>query len=264
MPDYFNTPRNKTVRKSNDLIQHSRFDLSLNQQKIVLYLISQISPYDKEFKTYQFSIPEFCRVCGIEASGNNYTELKKHLRAVSDKSAWIDSPTNPNQEILFRWIDTANLTKDSGILEIRLSEALKPFLLQLRENYTQYDLIFTLSFKCKYSIRLYELIKSIHFDERKPYIKIYSLDEIKVLLGAEKYQRYQHLKEKVLNPSINEINKNTDKNISFIPLKQGKKVVGIKLIVETKDVVERAEIRVYAENLLDKQITFFDEGVLNE
>lgn len=262
MTDYFDNPRNKTVRKSNDLIQHSRFDLTLNQQKIILYLISQISPYDKDFQTYQFSIPEFCRVCGIEMSGNNYNELKKHLKAVADKSAWIYSPTNPEKEILFRWISTANIVKGSGILEIRLSEELKPYLLQLRENYTQYDLIFTLSFKCKYSIRLYELIKSIHFDERKPYIKTYNLDEIKILLGAEKYNVYNEFRRFCLTPAIEEINRNTDKTISFTPIKHGKKVVGIQLTVETKDLVDRANIRVLAEKILDKQITFFDEGIM--
>ena len=48
--------RNKTVRKSNDLITKSRFDLSIQQQKILLYIIAQIKPYDEDFKTYSFSI----------------------------------------------------------------------------------------------------------------------------------------------------------------------------------------------------------------
>ena len=52
----------KQVVKANDLIQKSRFNLSLQQQKIVLYLISQITPYDEEFKLYEFSILDFCRI----------------------------------------------------------------------------------------------------------------------------------------------------------------------------------------------------------
>lgn len=43
--------RNKTVTKANDLIQKSRFNLSLQQQKIVLYLISQVTPFDEDFKS---------------------------------------------------------------------------------------------------------------------------------------------------------------------------------------------------------------------
>ena len=71
--------RNRTVVKANDLIQRSRFNLSLQQQKIVLYLISQITPYDEEFKLYEFSITEFCKVCGIDdTSGKNYTDLNRN------------------------------------------------------------------------------------------------------------------------------------------------------------------------------------------
>ena len=46
--------RHKTVVKANDLIQKSRFSLSVQQQKIVLYLISQITQFDTEFKLYDF------------------------------------------------------------------------------------------------------------------------------------------------------------------------------------------------------------------
>ena len=42
--------KDQKVIKSNDLIQRSRFDLSLQEQKIILYLISQITPYDEEFQ----------------------------------------------------------------------------------------------------------------------------------------------------------------------------------------------------------------------
>ncbi len=55
--DIKNTPqrkmmelRNYKVVKSNDLIQKSRFNLSLQEQKIILYLISKVKPEDTEEK----------------------------------------------------------------------------------------------------------------------------------------------------------------------------------------------------------------------
>ena len=95
--------RGKTVVKANELIQKSRFNLSLQQQKIVLYLISQITPYDEDFKLYEFSISEFCRVCGIdETSGKNYQDLKAAIKEIADKSLWI---TLEDEETLLRWIE---------------------------------------------------------------------------------------------------------------------------------------------------------------
>ena len=78
LKDHYLVVKDQKVVKSNDLIQKSRFDLSLQEQKIVLYLISQITPYDEEFKLYEFSIPDFCKICGIDhTSGGNYADLKK-------------------------------------------------------------------------------------------------------------------------------------------------------------------------------------------
>ena len=71
--------RYNTVIKANTLIQRSRFSLSAQQQKIVLFIISQIEPYDEEFKLYEFKITEFCKLCGIEPKGDIYNFLKEHL-----------------------------------------------------------------------------------------------------------------------------------------------------------------------------------------
>lgn len=263
MNDYFDNPRNKTVRKSNELIQKSRFDLSLQQQKIVLFLISQISPYDEAFKTYEFNINEFCKICGIDLKGGkSYVELKEHIQTIASKNIWIK--TDEETESLVRWIEKPRIKTKSGIIEIKLDEDLKPYLLQLRENFTQYDLIFTLSFKSKYTIRLYELIKSIHYNELNDFTKDYPIEELKKLLNAETYTKYQHFKERVLMPSVEEINKMSDKKISFTPIKSGRKITHIRLTVGTKDIVERIEIRALVENTLDKQITFSDEGIINE
>ena len=262
MKDYFDNPRNKTVRKSNDLIQKSRFNLSLQQQKIVLFLISQISPFDEEFKVYQFNIVDFCKVCGIDyTSGKNYEDLKKQIKTIADKSIWID---DGKTDSLLRWIEKPRIRKESGIIELRLDEDLKPYLLQLRENYTQYDIVFTLSFKSKYTIRLYELIKSIHYNELKDFTREYEINELKMLLGAETYKTYQDFKRYVLIPAVNEINRMSDKSISYTPIKSSRKITHIRFTIGTKDVIERANIRALVENTLDKQITFFDEGIINE
>ena len=205
--------RNKTVVKANELIQKSRFNLSLQQQKMVLYLISQISPYDEDFKLYEFSIPEFCRVCGIDmTSGKNYQDLKQAIKEIADKSLWIN--IDEDEETLLRWIEKPYINKKSGVIKIRLDEDMKPFLLQLKQNFTQYELIYTLHFKSKYTIRLYELLKSIHFHELETYTRKYSIDELRRILGAETYTEYRDFKRRVLEPSVKEVNDYSDKAVS--------------------------------------------------
>lgn len=233
--------RNRTVIKANELIQKSRFNLSLQQQKIVLYLISQITPFDEEFKLYEFSIAEFCKVCGIDdTSGKNYTDLKQAIKDIADKSVWI---TIEDEETLLRWIEKPYVNKNSGTIRIRLDEDMKPFLLQLKKNFTKYELLWTLHFRSKYSIRLYELIKSLHFHELETYTKEIKLDDLRRMLGAEKYDTYQTFKTRVLIPAVEEINSYSDKILQYEPIKSGKSVVAIRFTIGTKETLEKVKLQ---------------------
>ena len=239
--DQYLTVRHKTVRKANQLIQKSRFSLSLQQQKILLYLISQISPQDEDFKLYQFSIPEFCRVCGLTDSGTNYIDLKSAIKDIADKSLWVRLPSG--YDSLLRWIEKARIDEKSGQIEVRLDNDMKPFLLQLRENYTQYEMIFTLHFKSKYTIRLYELIKSVHYHDEKDYKKVYDVAELKRLLDAEIYTEYRNFKQRVLTPCVAEINKYSDKTVTVEEKRQGRKVYAVEFTISTKDTLEVLRIK---------------------
>lgn len=251
--------RNKTITKANELIQKSRFNLSLQQQKIVLYLISQITPYDDEFKLYDFNIQEFCRVCGIDfSSGKNYQDLKDAVKEIRDKSIWVTLADG--RETTLAWIEKPYIDPGSGVIQIRLDEDMKPYLLQLKQNFTSYEILWTLHFKSKYTIRLYELIKSIHFHDLDFYERIYPLDDLKKLLGAETYKTYQTFKERVLKRAVQEINDYSDKTVSYEVIKSGRSVSKIKFIISSKDSLEAARIRSDIEKELGMdQMTLWDK-----
>ncbi len=253
--------RNATVRKANDLIQKSRFDLSLQQQKILLYLISQISPFDEEFKTYEFSIPEFCRVSGIALeSGKNYSDLKAAVKEIRDKSVWVTMSNG--MESLLAWIEKARIDGGSGTIKIRLDDDMKPYLLQLKENFTQYELVYTLHFKSKYTIRLYEIIKSVHYHDLKEYKRRYNVDDLRRLLDAEIYTEYRDFKRRVLLPSMDEINEYSDKTLSMEEIRHGRKVLGVEFTIGSKDSMETLKIRDSIDKemgLLPGQVTLWDE-----
>ena len=250
--------RNKMVVKANDLIQKSRFNMTLQQQKIILFLISQVSPFDEDFKEYEFSIQEFCRVCGITiSSGKNYQDVKRCIKDIADKSVWVN--VNGDEETLLRWIEKPYINNKNGIVRIRLDEDMKPFLLQLKENFTRYELIYTLYFKSKYTIRLYELVKSIHYRELEEYRRVLSLEELRKALGGETYTEYRDFKRRVLDVAVNEINAHSDKQVSYTPIKKGRNVVAIELCIQTKSILERLEIRSHIENDMGTdQLSLFD------
>lgn len=234
--------RDNTVTKANALIQRSRFSLTLQQQKIVLYLISQITPYDEDFKLYEFSIVEFCKLLGIDyQSGKNYADLKQAIKEIADKSIWIKLADG--RDTLVRWIEKPYINERNGMIQIRLDKDMKPFLLQLKENFTSYELIYTLRMRSKYSIRLYELIKSIHFHELEEYKRRYTVEELKELLDATIYNNFRDFHHRAIKPAVEEINLYTDKTVSYETVTRGKKVIAIEFNISTKDGMERIRIR---------------------
>lgn len=224
------------VRKRNDLITKSRFSLSLQEQKIVLFLISKIKPTDTDFQEYTFSIKDFCEACMLEnLGGKDYEEVKEAIKNIADQSLWVKM--DDGRETLLRWIEKANI--EAGMIRIRLDNDLKPYLLQLQRNYTTYELIFTLGFKSKYTIRLYELIQSLHFYEDENYSHIFKVADLMKLLGAENYQTYSAFRERVLDPAIKEINAVSDKSISYeVAEKAGKRIISIKLNMFRNDMLK--------------------------
>jgi len=53
------------VTKSNKLI-NCDYDLSLQEQKMILTLASMVQPQDTEFKEYEFRIKDFIKLLGLK------------------------------------------------------------------------------------------------------------------------------------------------------------------------------------------------------
>lgn len=212
--------RYSLVVKSNDLIRKSRFSLTLTEQRIVLYLISKIKPKDTELYEYDFDIREFCEVCGIDYL-NNLSQLKDTIKTLRDKSTWIT--LSDGSETVVSWIEKPYLYPNSGKMKIRLDRDMMPYLLQLKGNFTEYELIAVLALKSKFSLRLYELFKS--YEYQKQY-KV-SLEALRrTLMIDTEYSKFYDFRRYVIDKAIDEINAFTDLYITYEVDKDGRKIAG--------------------------------------
>lgn len=233
------------VVKSNDLIQRNRFELSLPEQKTVAYICSMIQPMQTEESgfqlEYEFKIREYCKICGIDYdNGKNYQDVKATLKKLRDKSMWLTLPDG--SETTVGWLAKATTNKKSGIAHIKLDEDMVPYLFDLKQKFTQYQLYNVLGMKSAFSVRIYELMKSYSFR----HTITFELDELKKLLMVEdvkSYNRFPDFRRKVLEKAQLEINELTDINIEFEPIKTGRKVTSIKFIIEEKFKNNRKRIR---------------------
>lgn len=220
--------RNHKVIKANELIQQRTHMLSVQEQKIILFMISMLTPGQKEFEYQTFDIIDFCDVCGIDnTSGKNYEHLRKAVQNLSDKSMWV---VGRETDTLMRWISNAKIEKGSGKIEIRFDEEMKPYLLELKDRYTQFDLIYTLTMRSKYGVRLYEILKSY---ERLNEPVVFTIDRFQAIIGST-YDRWQDIKRRIIEPAVNELNEVSDLQVSYRYKKKGKSVVEVIFDVSPK------------------------------
>lgn len=260
------TAREMAVVKRDDMIQHARFSLSIQEQRCVLYAISKIKPEDTAFTEYTFELKDFYALCGIE--DQSYTRLKQTLKGLSDKSWWavID---DKGTESLLRWFSTLRANKRSGRVTVKFHEDMMPYLLQLatqaREQgvfYTQYGLKYVLPMRGQYSPRLYEILKSYQKNNREWF---FDLDELKHLLDCQTYDRWPDFRRRVLEPAIEEINQFSDLAVDFDTEKEGRRIARITFYMLDKKPEALRAAEMAGSDRLDGQVTWEEVAqILNE
>lgn len=254
------------IVKSNDLIRKNRFSLTLTEQRIVLYLISKIKPQDTELLEYDFNIKDFCEVCGIDYL-NNLTQLKATIKQLRDKSMWITLPDGG--ETTVSWIEKPTLYRDSGRLKVRLDRDMMPYLIQLKGNFTQYELIAILALKSKFSLRLYEIFKSY---ESLGVYEVSLADLRKTIMLEKEYPKINDFKRYVVDKALDEINIYTDLDVSYEAIKQGRTIVGFNFSIQKAEDFDGQyhATKLYLDGVLpsrhkrDKRFKNFMRGITDE
>lgn len=209
--------------------------LSLNAAKLIRAAVMQIKPGDENLSPYLITIPQLAELLNIP-SQNLYRDAESIVREIMKNPVCIHSDEN-NRWIMYPWISRCEYVSGTGLL-IQLNKELKPFLLALKEKYTQYALGDVLVMKSVYSIRMYELIMSkvmvSMLPERGIDIEL-TLQEIRNACElGETYTLFQNMRARVLNVAMKEINEKTMYDVSYTYLKDSKKVIGLKIHVNVK------------------------------
>lgn len=247
------TGREMAVYKRDDMIQKGRHQLSLREQRCVLYAISKIKPTDEVFQEYTFDIKDLYAMCGL--ADESYTDLKNILKGLADRSWWAEIDDKGTESVV-RWFSVVRTNKKSGKVTVKFHEDMMPFLLQLTQQddfYTGYRLQYVLPMSCQYSPRLYELLKSYQKNNRQWF---FAIDELKKLLNCENYKNFNDFKRFALDPAVDEINKYTDINITWDTVREGRKVTRVNFYMTAKGKQALLEAKIAGRGVLDGQLDF--------
>ncbi len=219
------------IATSNDLLIEAQWpQLKINEQRLVLYMLSLIQRGDVDFKPYRISIRELSNIMGgnrndLYARFDEATEglLKKVIR-------WINPEEKSDGRIdKTTWCSSASIIPGKGCVELRFDPTLQPFLLALKGNFTSLgEARAVIRLKNHYSLRIYQFIKYnqglANVDHRKSAKVALSWFKGYLAISEETYKLFGHFKSKVLIPAQKDIAAKTDVEFDFIQIKKGRKV----------------------------------------
>lgn len=215
----------QNITKSYKLI-NARYKLSSIEIKMITIVLSKIKKEDNELKIYDIPIKEFEFI----TKNNNHKILKDGCKSLMTKPLEIE--INENEFILFNWFSKIHYKGKESIIQCRIDQDLKPFLLELKKDFKTYDIEYILKMNSEYSIRIYELLKQYERIGKRTFI----LEDLYKILDIPKsYYNYKDFRVRVIQQAGIEIAKLTDIYFEYEPIKEGRKVTKIEFkIFENK------------------------------
>ncbi len=220
----------KLIKKSNELIE-ARYKFDIWETRIFSSVLSQIGREDEDLRVYRIYLRDIIKDFGIN-NGNAYDLLRDAANSLMNKKFFLDYEGEGAERKkvyhIIRSVDYMTRLIDEGkrnlneYVDVSVDPDMKPFLLQLKEQFTTYDVRNIIKFKSSYTVRIYELLKQrADFGRRKMDVDYLR----KVFDLTDEYPLFANFYQKVIEPAYRDINEYTDLFITSIEkIKESKKV----------------------------------------
>lgn len=221
------------VVKSNDL-NEARYQMSLREQKLFLYMISLVNPNDnpQDNPTYGFYLTEVLDI--IYSKGKNlhshYSHFKRIVKGLHKISLeFVNKKGKYETFSLVHLLEKVYVEQNTGLVQFTIPGDLIEHLFNLKTKFIQYNFENISSLRSIYSIRMYELLKQY---QRLGYRK-FTIEQFREQLKLEgKYSEYKTLKKWVILVAQKELKISTDIYFDFKEHKTGRKVIEITFYVK--------------------------------
>ena len=218
-----------TVIKSN-YVNEFRYTLKREEQKLLLYVISQIKEDEEVYKKgFEINLKDLFKVLELKNSGSKYSQVKKMTKKI------LEPAVIPDEDgVLFIMFFTKfHYNFKRGTVTVKMNPDLIDNFVNLKKQFVKYQLNNVMNLKSLYSIRIYEILKQNLYKQKV----LYTVDELRRMLNIveTEYKVFSDFEKRVLLISLQEINEKTDIKFTFNKLFVGKKIGKIEFeIFENK------------------------------
>ena len=218
--------KKQTLTEHNTLIT-AHYDMSAPEQDIFSLVITQLRKEDPPDQLYRVSIKDIEELATKQI---NYQTAEKTAKKLLSRVCTI---IRDNGDPLYvAMISDAEHIRGAGYLEIGISPKLRPYLVDLKNNFTRYQLRIFGALRSKYSKRIYKMLSQF----KSTGIMRISVEELKKRLklldpktGKEVFLKdWTTFVKKVLEVAKREVNELSDLRFTYEAKKTGRKFTNLE------------------------------------
>ena len=230
--------KSELVVKSNRLVEAS-YRLGLNEQRIILYSICRCREEQKGlFPDLPVTITadSFLKQFPSVEKGSVYGQLKEAMNALYSRSVTIhdtDSATNKARVRETRWISEKAYIDGAGHIQIVFTPEVIKYITRLEVEFTSYQLEKVSHMTSAHAVRIYELLAQ-HRDIGNRTLNLAWLREA-LQLGPGEYKLTANFINRIIEPSVDQINKHSDITVSYKPKKTGRAITDFVFKIRDKE-----------------------------
>ena len=206
------------VKKSEQLV-YGKYKLSATAQKLVTTVISLVQKEDEYNKEYCILAKDFVEMSGTKT--NDRDALKNACEEILSKPLKISTGRG---WLMANWCNDIEYVHEKGIITYKVSEKLKPYIIDLKNNYLKYDLKNILPLKSEYSIRVYEWLKDIYNSKQrynKKMIEEFEIEFLRERLIIPDSYNTNNVFTRVIDKAKKDLEEHTDIRFTYKALKKG-------------------------------------------
>jgi len=202
------------VFQSNALI-NARYHLSMDEKKLILMALKSLlaikNPTVEQVAKHQYFDIDLKELYEFSNENIRYADfarrMRKSVQKLWERTIIID---DENSEDWIRWVTQINWKHEPQYIRLKLSNEIMPLLIGINGGFTPVQLQTILALRSAVSIRLYELLEQYEdFRTRK-----ISLQQLRKIFNMEdKWHRTNEFVQRVIQPAIDDINKNTNMRV---------------------------------------------------
>lgn len=214
--------------RQHNAITTARYEYSELQLDLFFYLLSMLRR-DETDGVYEIVINDLSAITGKQYK---YGYLKKATEEMGSRMFEVSTKTSYKQLWMFQRVE---YMIGAGRIEIEFTNPIKPYLFELKDNFTSFELYAALRLGSKYAKRIYAICSQWRDKGETP---VFKLDELKKMLallddkGNEQFERISDFKRFVLDEAVKQINKHTDLEIDYTLNKRGRSFESVSFSIK--------------------------------